>query len=304
MMNKIGDLSGLIDEEVAKITATPLSDQISDAVVTRVGGKALTRVVKINNAKVVTAENNGIEVLGISTLISVAELVKAVKNRYRTPGENIFPQIVDDYLYKNQREALARLTGFDTTQVTNDLANLARLVQIPSDLEKMVLVRNIKPLTLIDEYIIDGKGSSGNILGSFDLPAVVMSDDGAQFDFEGASNVVSRPQRAEQSMGIKMSHLMMVVDRVENNTIQAVGGLKNVNLGNAMAVLSFVLIIIGMVAFIERKLFLFIVFLLVGAVMALFKFVPSDWNRELFGTPELKVYGNSYVVSRFYGDRA
>jgi hypothetical protein len=304
MMSKIGDLSMLIDEEVAEIIATSSSNQTSDTVVTRVGGKAFVRVAKINNAKVVTAENNGIEVLGVATLISVAELVKAVKNRFRTPGENIFPQIVDDYLYKNQREALVRLVGFDTAQVTNDLANLARLVQIPSDLEKMALVRSIKPLALVDEYTIDGKGLSGNILGSFDLPVAVMTDGGVEFEFGGASNVVSNPQRAEQSMGISMSHIMMLVERVENNTVQAVGGLKNVNLGNAMAVLSFALIIIGMVSLIERKLFLFVVFLLIGIAMALFKFVPSGWNRELFGTPELRVYGNSYTVFRFYGDRA
>lgn len=184
-MNEIQEISNLVDKEVEAITLGATSDPPSG----KIGGKASARVVKLRNPKIVTTENK-IEILGPVFLVSIGELKKAIKNRYKTPGRNIFPEVVDDFIFGNSKEALNRLRTFDSAQAASDLVNLSRLVRVPSDSEKVALVSKIKPLELITECIVDGKHTSGNFLGSFDLPLVVMTDDGAQFDFEPPSHVV------------------------------------------------------------------------------------------------------------------
>ncbi|MCK9587412.1 hypothetical protein, partial [Methanothrix soehngenii] len=181
-MNEIREISSLLDRELEAIKHSFSNDLASE----KIGGKASSRVVKFLNPKVITSENK-IEVMGPAFLISLAELKKAIKNRYKTPGRNIFPEVADDFVFKNGMDAINRLSNFDTSQAASDLVNLSRLVKVPSDSEKVALVRRIKPLELVDEYIIDGKHTSGSFLGSFDLPLVVMTDDGAQFDFENPS---------------------------------------------------------------------------------------------------------------------
>ena len=159
-MNEIQEISNLIDNEIEAITLAATSDLPSR----KIGGKASARVVKLHNPKIIAAENK-IEILGSVFLVSVGELKKAIKNRYKTPGQNIFPEVVDDFIFSNDKEALNRLRAFDCAQAASDLVNLARLVKVPSDSEKVVLVGKIKPLELVTEYIVDGKHTSGQLLG-------------------------------------------------------------------------------------------------------------------------------------------
>jgi len=258
-------------------------------------------VVKLLNPKVITSENK-IEVMGPAFLISLAELKKAIKNRYKTPGRNIFPEVADDFVFKNGMDAINRLSNFDTSQAASDLVNLSRLVKVPSDSEKVALIRRIKPLELVDEYIIDGKHTSGSFLGSFDLPLVVMTDDGAQFDFENPSDVMGTDKRLEESMSINMKSIMLIAERVDDNTIQAASGLKHVFLGNTMAVISLICLLIGAFSLIERRLFFFIILFICGVALAVARYLPTSWNREFFGVLEMKVVGNGYTVFKFYGD--
>jgi hypothetical protein len=181
---------------------------------------------------------------------------------------------------------------------------LARLVKVPSDLEKVVLVSKIKPLELVAEYIVDGKHTSGNFLGSFDLPLVVMTDNGAQFDFENPSHVVGTNQRVEESMAINMNSIMLLAERVDDNTIQITGGLKNVGWGNVMAILSLICLLVGAFSFIEKRLFFFIVLLICGAALAIARYLPTNWNKKFFGISEIQVVGNAYTVFKFYGEMA
>lgn len=197
-----------------------------------------------------------------------------------------------------------KLRTFDSSQAAGDLVNLSRLIKVPSDSEKVVLVSKIKPLELVTEYIVDGKHTSGNFLGSFDLPLVVMTDDGAQFDFENPSHVVGTNQRVEESMAIDMKNIMLLAERVDDNTIQITGGLKHVGLGNAMAIVSLICLLAGALSIVERRLFFFIVLLIIGAALALARYLPTDWNKRFFGTPEMQVVGNALTVFKFYGDLA
>ena len=222
-MNEIQEISNLMDKEVEAITLASPTDLPSG----KIGGKASARVVKLRNPKIITGENK-IEILGSVFLVSIGELKKAIKNRYKTPGQNIFPEVVDDFIFSNSKEALDRLRTFDSAQAASDLVNLSRLVKVPSDSEKVAFISNIKPLELVTEYIVDGKHTSGNFLGSFDLPMVVMTDDGAQFDFENPSHVVGTNKRLEESMAINMNSIMLLAERVDDNTIQITGGLKHV----------------------------------------------------------------------------
>jgi hypothetical protein len=289
----------LMDKEVEAITLSATSDIPSR----KIGGKASARVVKLRNPKIITTENK-IEILGPVFLVSVGELKKAIKNRYKTPGQNIFPQVVDDFIFSDSKEALNRLRTFDSAQAASDLVNLSRLVKVPSDSEKVVLVSKIKPLELVTEYIVDGKHTSGNFLGSFDLPLVVMTDDGAQFDFENPSHVVGTNQRLEESMAINMNNVMLLVERVDDNTIQITGGLRHVGWGNAMAIVSLICLLAGAFSIIEKRLFFFIVLLIIGAALAIARYLPTDWNKNFFGISEIQVVGNALMVFKFYGEMA
>ena len=288
-----------MDKEIDAITlASPM-----DLPSRKIGGKASARVVKLRNPKIITAENK-IEILGSVFLVSIGELKKAIKNRYKTPGQNIFPEVVDDFIFSNSKEALDRLRTFDSAQAASDLVNLSRLVKVPSDSEKVAFISNIKPLELVTEYIVDGKHTSGNFLGSFDLPMVVMTDDGAQFDFENPSHVVGTNKRLEESMAINMNSIMLLAERVDDNTIQITGGLKHVGVGNVMAIMSLICLMVGVFSLIEKRLFFFIVLLISGAALAIARYLPSNWNKEFFGISEIKVVGNTHTVFKFYGDMA
>ena len=298
-MNEIQEISNLMDKEVEAITLAATSDLPSR----KIGGKASARVVKLRNPKIITTENK-IEILGPVFLVSVGELKKAIKNRYKTPGQNIFPEVVDDFIFSSSKEALNRLRTFDSAQAASDLVNLSRLVKVPSDSEKAALVSKIKPLELVTEYIVDGKHTSGSFLGSFDLPLVVMTDDGAQFDFENPSHVVGTNQRVEESMAVNMNNIMLLAERVDDNTIQITAGLEHVGLGNAMAILSLICLLAGAFSIIEKRLFFFIVLLIIGAALAIARYLPTNWNKNFFGTPEEQVVGNALTVFKFYGDMA
>jgi hypothetical protein len=297
-MNEIQEISNLMDKEVEAITLAATSDLPSR----NIGGKASSRVVKLRNPKIIAAENK-IEILGPVFLVSVAELKKAIKNRYKTPGQNIFPEVVDDFIFSDSKD-LKRLRTFDSAQATSDLVNLARLVKVPSDSEKVALVSKIKPLELVTEYIVDGKHTSGNFLGSFDLPLVAMTDNGAQFDFENPSHVVGTNQRLEESMAVNMNSIMLLAERVDDNTIQMTGGLKHVGLGNAMAIVSLICLLVGAFSFIEKRLFFFIVLLISGIALAILRYLPTNWNKNFFGISEIQVVGNAYTVFKFYGEMA
>ena len=297
-MNEIQEISNLMDKEVEAITLASTSDLPSR----NIGGKASSRVVKLRNPKIIAAENK-IEILGPVFLVSVAELKKAIKNRYKTPGQNIFPEVVDDFIFSDSKD-LKRLRTFDSAEATSDLVNLARLVKVPSDSEKVALVSKIKPLELVTEYIVDGKHTSGNFLGSFDLPLVAMTDNGAQFDFENPSHVVGTNQRLEESMAINMNSIMLLAERVDDNTIQMTGGLKHVGLGNAMAIVSLICLLVGAFSFIEKRLFFFIVLLISGIALAILRYLPTNWNKNFFGISEIQVVGNAYTVFKFYGEMA
>jgi hypothetical protein len=298
-MNEIQEISNLVDKEIEAITLAATSHLPSE----KIGGKASARVVKLRNPKIITTENK-IEILGTVFLVSVGELKKAIKNRYKTPGQNIFPEVVDEFIFSNGKEALNRLRAFDSAQAASDLVNLARLAKVPSDSEKVALVSRIKPLELVTEYVIDGKHTSGNFLGSFDLPLVVMTDNGAQFDFENPSNVIGTNRRVEESMAINMNNIMLLAERVDDNTIQITGGLKHVGWGNAMAIVSLICLLVGAFSFIEKRLFFFIVLLISGAALAIARYLPTNWNKEFFGMSEIQVVGNSYTVFKFYGEMA
>jgi hypothetical protein len=298
-MNDIQEISYLMDKELEAIALASPSDFPSR----RIGGKASARAIKLRNPKIVTTENK-IEILGTVYLVSIAELGKSIKNRYKTPGQNTFPEIVDGFIFSDRKEALNRLRNFDSASAAADLVNLARLVKVPSDLGKVVIVGKIKPLELVNEYVLDGKHVSGNFLGSFDLPLVAMTDDGAQFDFENPSQVIGTNHRVEESMAINMKNIMLLVERVDDNTIQITRGLKHVVLGNAMAILSLICLLAGALFIIEKRLFFFIVFLIIGAALAGARYLPTDWNRRFFGMPEIQVIGNGLTVFKFYGDMA
>ena len=298
-MNEIREISSLLDRELEAIKHSFSNDLASE----KIGGKASSRVVKLLNPKVITSENK-IEVMGPAFLISLAELKKAIKNRYKTPGRNIFPEVADDFVFKNGMDAINRLSNFDTSQAASDLVNLSRLVKVPSDSEKVALIRRIKPLELVDEYIIDGKHTSGSFLGSFDLPLVVMTDDGAQFDFENPSDVMGTDKRLEESMSINMKSIMLIAEQVGDSAIQTTSGLKHVFLGNTMAVISLICLLIGAFSLIERRLFFFIILFICGVALAVARYLPTSWNREFFGVSEMKVVGNGYTVFKFYGDMA
>ena len=75
-----------MDKEVEAITLAATSDLPSR----KIGGKASARVVKLRNPKIITTENK-IEILGPVFLVSVGELKKAIKNRYKT-RDRIFSQ--------------------------------------------------------------------------------------------------------------------------------------------------------------------------------------------------------------------
>lgn len=298
-MNEIQEISNLLDRELEAIKLSSPSDSSTE----KIGGKASSRVVRLLNPKIITSENK-IEVMGPVFLLSVAELKKAIKNRYKTPGQNIFPEVVDDFIFKNGTDALNRLSSFDSSQASNDLVNLSRLVKVPSDSEKLVLARRIKPLELVDEYVIDGKHSSGSFLGSFEPPLVVMTDDGAQFDFENPSDVLGTNKRLEESMSLNMKSIMLIAERVDDNTIQTISGLKHVFLGNTMAVISLICLVIGAFSLIERRLFFFIILFICGIALAVARYLPTSWNREFFGVSEIQVVGNGCTVFKFYGDMA
>jgi hypothetical protein len=296
-MNEIQEISNLIDKEVEAITFADTSGLSSK----RIGGIASARIVKLRNPKIITTENK-IEILGPVFLVSVAELEKSIKNRHKTPGQNIFPEVVDDFIFSDSKEALNRLRTFDSAQAASDLVNLAKLVKVPSDSEKVVLVSKIKPLELVTEYIVDGKHTSGNFLGSLDHPLVLMTDNGAQFDFENPSHVVGTNQRVEESMALNMSSIMLLAERVDDNTIQITGGLKHVGWGNAMAIVSLICLLVGAFSFIEKRLFFFMALLIIGAALAIARYLPTNWNRKFFGMSEIQVVGNAYTVFKFYGE--
>ena len=298
-MNEIQEISSLLDRELEAIKLSLPEDGASE----KIGGKASSRVVKLQNPKIITQENK-IEIMGPVFLISLAELKKAIKNRYKTPGRNIFPEVVDDFVFKNGMDAVSRLSSFDSSQAASDLVNLSRLVKVPSDSEKLAIVKRIKPLELVDEYIIDGRHSTGSFLGRFDLPIVVMTDEGAQFDFENPSDVVGTNKRLEESMSLNMKSIMLIAERVDDNTIQTTSGLKHVLLGNTMAAVSLICLLIGAFSLIERRLFFFIVLFICGVALAVARYLPTSWNREFFGVSELQVVGNGYTVFKFYGDMA
>jgi drug/metabolite transporter (DMT)-like permease len=82
------------------------------------------------------------------------------------------------------------------------------------------------------------------------------------------------------------------------------GGLKHVGLGNAMAIVSLICLLIGAFSFIEKRLFFFIVLLISGIALAILRYLPTNWNKNFFGISEIQVVGNAYTVFKFYGEMA
>jgi hypothetical protein len=105
-------------------------------------------------------------------------------------------------------------------------------------------------------------------------------------------------------MAINMNNIMLLVERVDDNTIQITGGLKHVGWGNAMAIVSLICLLAGAFSIIEKRLFFFIVLLIIGAALAIARYLPTDWNKNFFGISEIQVVGNAFTVFKFYGEMA
>jgi hypothetical protein len=105
-------------------------------------------------------------------------------------------------------------------------------------------------------------------------------------------------------MAINMKSIMLLVERVDDNTIQITSGLKHVGLGNAMAIVSLICLLSGAFSIIEKRLFFFIVLLIIGAALASARYLPTNWNKRFFGMEEIQVVGNAFTVFKFYGDMA
>jgi hypothetical protein len=105
-------------------------------------------------------------------------------------------------------------------------------------------------------------------------------------------------------MAVNMNNIILLAERVDDNTIQITGGLEHVGLGNAMAILSLICLLAGAFSIIEKRLFFFIVLLIIGAALAIARYLPTNWNKNFFGTPEEQVVGNALTVFKFYGDMA
>jgi len=129
-----------------------------------------------------------------------------------------------------------------------------------------------------------------------------MTDDGRNLTLKTLAHC-RHNKRVEESMAINMKRIMLLVERVDDNTIQITGGLKHVGWGNAMAIVSLICLLVGAFSFIEKRLFFFIVFLISGAALAMAE-PATNWNKEFFGMSEIQVIGNAHSVFKFYGEMA
>lgn len=274
----------------------------SDDAVVGGGEKVFSRLVRLKDPVIKTQDGDEIAIIGNIYMMSVAEMLKRLKNNYKTQGVNEFPLIVNKILFERSTQGLSRVGDIDLAKASNDLGNARRIITGYEDLESVVFVRSFDPIEPVEEYSENGYHKSGNgaVLRAIKPPFAVMTSTGAKFELEPGSEVIFSDKRKEEQAVLSLNLMELYAKGVSNKTQQTTGGEKNKELGIALAAIAALSIGIGIGGLISRKLVFLAILLPIGAILAYLRF-RSNWGKEIFGYEDVKVVGDAPILCEFLG---
>lgn len=237
-------------------------------------------------------------------LTSSPELVKVLKTKYTTPGVNIFPQIVDDFLEKGTSPQLSKLMSqYELSQTTQELRQLSRVIQRRK--EGLVLLSGVDPISPVTEYTFDNKHTSGIPLKMIETPMIVLAER-VSFQFISNSGAKISDGRLEKNMVIDLTNGGMIINEVENNIVTTSTEKKPGRWEDFITILAIILLGPGIAFLFTRRggfWELGVLMTLVGAVLFYLRYF-SQWVKERFAPAEVEIYGESIMNFKFYGELA
>lgn len=303
-MREFDEAQRRISEEIQRLWKEPFETflSFSHEIAKAVTPEAQTRLIELTDPTILTPMHK-IVTRGTVFLISALELIKVLKTKYITPGAvNVFPKIVDDFLKGGKSSDLSKLSQYDLNPAIAELRLLPRIVS-QTRKEGVLFLSNVDPIRPLDEYVIDGRHTSGLPLRSIETPAIVLAEK-AHFPFTSALGVKISDGRMEKNMIGEFFEVTMIVNEVENNIITSQRGKAASSLGDFLAILAIFLSGLGIAfLFARRGRFWEIGIPMALSGMTLFYLrYFSQWGREYFEPGEIEIYGEAPMELQFFGD--
>lgn len=104
---RLEEIEAKISEGMEKV-ANPSPEYFLNGEVAAASLNAFSRIIQLKHPKVIVGSKL-ITIQSVVLLLSVSELLKHIKNKYKTPAENIFPHVVDDFIFEGKQNALAEI---------------------------------------------------------------------------------------------------------------------------------------------------------------------------------------------------
>ncbi|MDD1742544.1 MAG: hypothetical protein LUQ47_04340 [Methanotrichaceae archaeon] len=278
--------------------AEPSSDDFLAGEVAAASLNAFSRLVQLKHPKVIV-EGKFFAIQSTVFLLSVSELLKHIKNRYKTPGENIFPRVVDEFIFEGKPNALQKLRDFEIAKASRDLVLLGKVINNHSQRSGLIFIKNIDPLELVTEFMEDGSHKSSDILGVLYPPLAIITQDGAEFKCESPSTIITSDGRQMEDVILRAENLAMTISEVEDSIIDMTSGDKHPIQANLIAIAAIIFFVIGLLSLDVRRFLIFGIGIVIALALAYMRFW-SLWSRTYFGIPQMSVVGNAPMKTKFY----
>jgi len=291
------EIEAKINEGMEKV-ANPSPEYFSNGEVAAASLNAFSRIIQMKHPKVVVGSKL-ITIQSAVFLLSVSELLKHIKNKYKTPGENIFPRVVDEFILEGKQNAMVKLSDFDIAKASRDLTLLRQVVNNSSQRSGVILVKKIDPLELVTEFVEDGLHKSSDILGVLYPPLAIISQDGAEFKCESPSEIMTSDERKMGDPILRAKNLALLVSDIEDGIIDTTIGDKHAIQANMMTIAAILCFTIGLLSLDIRRFLIFGIGLIISSALAYLRF-GSKWGKTYFGIPQMTAVGNAPMKMKFF----
>ncbi|MCJ7445941.1 MAG: hypothetical protein MUO26_15710 [Methanotrichaceae archaeon] len=286
-----------IKEGMEKV-AKPSPEEFPTGEVAAASLNSFSRLIQLKHPNIII-EGKLIVIQSTVLLLSVSELLKHIKNRYKTPGENIFPRVVDEFILEGKTNALRKLSDFDVAKASRELTLLRQVVNNPSQRIGVIFIKSIDPLELVTEFIEDGSHKSSDILGVLYPPLAVITQDGAEFKCETPSEIRTSDGRQMEDTILRTDNLAMTVSKVDDGVIDVTSGDLHTIQANLLTIAAIVFFVVGLLSFDVRRFLFFGIGIVISFALAYLRFW-SQWSKTYFGIPQRAVVGNAPMNVKFY----
>jgi hypothetical protein len=296
-MLRLEEIETRIEQGMEKV-AEPSSDDFKNGEVVAASLNAFSRLIQLKHPKIIV-EDKFFAIQSTVFLLSVSELLKHIKNRYKTPGENIFPRVVDEFIFEGKTNALQKLREFDIAKATRDVVLLGKVINNQMQRSGLILIKNIDPLEFVTEFVQDGSLKSSDILGVLYPPVAIITQDGAEFKCESPSKIKTSDGRQMEDAILRAENLAMTITKIEDSIIDMTSGDKHPIQANMMTIAAIIFFVIGLLSLDFRRFLFFGIVIVFSLALAYMRFW-SLWSRTYFGIPQMSVVGNAPMKMKFY----